>query len=107
MGAIFLGICILKSHIVTSINGLEYCGVGVYLFSSWEDMENIKRGKEVGLSKIKGEVIILRKPPEILSTRWYGKLFFGKGYIPLSDFEKWRQNSLGNEIRKYAPRLLT
>ena len=106
-GAIFLGINILKSHIKTSIDGLEYHGVGVHLFSSWEDIENIKPSKEVGLSKINSEVVVLRKPPEILSIRWYGKLFLGKGYVPLSDFGKWRQNSLGNEIRKYAPRLLS
>jgi hypothetical protein len=105
--AIFLGISIVRSHIVTSDDGLEYHGVGVNLFSSWEDMKYIKLGREVGLSRINTEVIVLMKPPEILLIRWYGKIFLGKGYIPLSDFGKWRQNSLGNEIRRYAPRLVT
>lgn len=106
-GAIFISINLLKSHIVTSVEGLEYHGIGVCLFSLWGDMENIKPGRAVGLSKINTEIVVLKKQPEILSLSWYGKLFLGEGYIPLADFGKWRQNSLGREIKKYAPGLLT
>lgn len=98
----------LDVHIVTSPDGLEYHGVGVHLRSSWENIKQISLRRKLAELGIGEEIISLSEPPEILSINWYGKLTFKPNHksISLSRFGHWRYTSLGDEIRKYAPKLL-
>jgi len=104
--SLFFFKALLNVHIMTSIDGLEYYGIGLYIRSSWESMEQIKL---IGIAPQLGigtEFITLSKTPEILSISWYRSFLYGRNEgIPLSDFGQWRHTALGNEIKKYAPKL--
>jgi hypothetical protein len=104
---LFLFSASLGVNMVSSSDGLEYHSTGLHIRSSWENMEKVKLTGAFAQWGLGAEVIALSKPAEVLSISWYRDLLpFPNNAIPLVEFGQWRHNSLGAEIKKYAPKLL-
>lgn len=102
-------------RLVTSSNGIAYYQLGIEIFTPWDNVERVEMVKgSLGILELQVEGLVLIKPAQQVSQSWAkwvaGWMWlteFGKQgrLIPLGQFPRWRDSEIGQEFRKYGPRL--
>ncbi|MBN2149296.1 MAG: hypothetical protein JW726_18050 [Anaerolineales bacterium] len=118
-----------QTRLVTSPEGIEYQGFGFRVLARWENIERVAvilrsqyalepdkttqriYDKISRFALLEGqypenhlECLVLRQPVCYDKKPWARRLIRNQTqYIPLSEFPRWRDSGLGEDIRRYAP----
>lgn len=103
--AVLMAYSAIQIRLIISPAGIEYYQVGYSVKTTWD---NIARIGKIPTGRIMAEGLILSEPALFVSS-WLARVKYiqtrGK-LIPLSSFKRnWKASELGQNIKKYAPRL--